>query len=79
MLLTSINLCWISIDPIIVFEGQINDSLLFNLYYWVSSETYKTRNDLNVVIFRELKSLGIQPPLQDPEVVEQRAGEHTHP
>ena len=66
-------------DPFIVFEGQIDNSLLFKLYYWVSSEEYVTRNDLNVVIFRELKSLGILPPLQDPEDVEQRAGEHSQP
>jgi len=66
-------------DPFIVFEGQIDNSLLFKLYYWVSSEEYVTRNDLNVIIFRELKSLGILPPLQDPEVVEQRAGDHTEP
>jgi potassium efflux system protein len=66
-------------EPIVVFEGQIDESLQFKLYYWVTSETFKTRTDLNVAIFRELKSLDLQPISQIHDVVESSAGEHPHP
>lgn len=56
-------------EPFVLFEGQVDQALQFKIYYWLISEIFKTRSDLNLQIYRELKSLGVELPLQAYEVV----------
>jgi small-conductance mechanosensitive channel len=54
--------------PVVSFEGQSEQSLQFHFYYWIVSEYFKTRTDLNSAILRELKSIGVELPLHVVEV-----------
>jgi len=50
--------------PFVVFEGQIEQTLQFKLYYWLVSDMFKTRSELNLAIYRELKTLGVELPVR---------------
>jgi potassium-dependent mechanosensitive channel len=50
-------------EPFVVFEGQVEQSLQFKLYYWLVSEMLKTRSDINLQIYRELKTMGVELPI----------------
>ncbi|MBX2964419.1 MAG: mechanosensitive ion channel [Cyclobacteriaceae bacterium] len=56
-------------EPFVLFDGQTDQSLQFKLYYWLVSDMFKTRSDLNLQIYHELKYLGVELPLQTYEVV----------
>lgn len=51
-------------EPVVVFEGQVDQSLQFRLYYWLVSDMLKTRSDINLQIYRELKTMGVELPVQ---------------
>ncbi len=44
----------------VVFEGQLDQVLLFKLYYWQIEEILVTRGDLNVQIYTALREMGIE-------------------
>jgi small-conductance mechanosensitive channel len=46
--------------PFVIFEGQKEQVLIFNLYYWQDGEVMITRSELNTHIYNSLKSLGIE-------------------
>ncbi len=46
--------------PFVIFEGQKEQVLIFNLYYWQDSEIMITKSELNTQIYNSLKSLGIE-------------------
>lgn len=56
-------------EPFVLFEGQLDQSLQFKLYYWLMSDMLKTRSELNLQIYRELKSLGVELPVPVHEIV----------
>jgi len=50
-------------EPYVVFDGQVEQSLQFRLYYWLVSEMLKTRSEINLQIYRELKTMGVELPV----------------
>jgi len=46
--------------PFVVFEGQKEHALIFNLYYWQDDEVMNTKSELNTHIYNSLKSLDIE-------------------
>jgi small-conductance mechanosensitive channel len=46
--------------PFVIFQGQSEQSLLFNVYYWQVGELLRTRSELNLAIYEELKAKGIE-------------------
>jgi potassium efflux system protein len=46
--------------PLVIFEGQKEQVLIFNLYYWQDDELMITKSELNTRIYNSLKSLGIE-------------------
>ncbi len=46
--------------PFVIFEGQKEQVLIFNLYYWQHEEVMITKSELNTNIYNSLKSLGIE-------------------
>lgn len=55
-------------EPFVLFEGQLDQSLQFKIYYWLVSEIFKTRCELNIQIYRELKELGVELPIPIQEI-----------
>jgi small-conductance mechanosensitive channel len=56
-------------EPFVLFDGQVEQSLQFKLYYWLMSDLLKTRSELNLQIHRELKSLGVELPVPVHEII----------
>jgi potassium-dependent mechanosensitive channel len=50
-------------EAFVLFEGQIEQTLQFKLYYWVISDLFKTRSDINLRIHRQLKTKGLELPV----------------
>jgi small-conductance mechanosensitive channel len=50
-------------ESFVLFEGQIEQSLQFKLYYWIMSDFFKTRSEINLAIYSELKSMGVELPI----------------
>jgi small-conductance mechanosensitive channel len=46
--------------PFVTFDGQKDQVLIFNLYYWQDDEAMNTKSELNTHIYNSLKSLGIE-------------------
>lgn len=55
-------------EPFVLFEGQLDQSLQFKIYYWLVSDIFKTRCELNLQIYRELKELGVELPIPVQEI-----------
>ena len=45
--------------PFVIFGGQLEQSLLFKVYYWQVGELLITRSELNLQIYETLKDQGI--------------------
>jgi len=56
--------------PFVIFEGQKEQDLIFNLYYWQDDEMMQTRSELNTHIYNSLKSLGIEISIPIIEIVQ---------
>ncbi len=46
--------------PFATFEGQLDQSLLFKVYYWQVGELLSTRSELNLQVYAALKEKGIE-------------------
>ncbi len=46
--------------PFVIFQGQHEQSLVFDVYYWQVGEVFITRSELNIGIFKALKAKGIE-------------------
>jgi small-conductance mechanosensitive channel len=55
-------------EPFVLFEGQLDQTLQFKTYYWLISNIFKTRCELNLQIYRELKELGVELPIPVQEI-----------
>lgn len=55
-------------EPFVLFDGQLEQSFQFKIYYWLISGMFKTRGELNLKIFRELKELGVELPIPVQEI-----------
>lgn len=55
-------------EPFVLFEGQLDQSLQFKIYYWLVSDIFKTRCEINIQIYRELKEIGVELPIPIHEI-----------
>jgi small-conductance mechanosensitive channel len=55
-------------EPFVLFDGQLEQSLQFKIYYWLISGIFKTRGELNLQIYRELKEIGVELPIPVHEI-----------
>jgi small-conductance mechanosensitive channel len=55
-------------EPFVLFDGQLEQSLQFKIYYWLISGIFKTRGELNLQIYRELKEIGVELPIPVQEI-----------
>lgn len=46
--------------PFVIFQGQQEQSLIFDVYYWQTGEVFITRSELNIDIYNALKAKGIE-------------------
>jgi hypothetical protein len=46
--------------PFVIFQGQHEQALVFDVYYWQVGEVFITRSELNIEIFKALKEQGIE-------------------
>ena len=46
--------------PFVIFQGQLEQSLVFDVYYWQVGEVFLTRSELNIKIFKALREKGIE-------------------
>jgi small-conductance mechanosensitive channel len=47
-------------QPFVIFQGQLEQSLVFDVYYWQIGEVFITRSELNLGIFKALREKGIE-------------------
>jgi small-conductance mechanosensitive channel len=50
-------------EPFVLFEGQVEQSLQFKVYYWVMTDFFKARSEINLRIYHELKAMGVEVPI----------------
>ena len=55
-------------EPFVLFEGQLDQTLQFKLYYWLISDIFKTRCEINLQVYRELKEIGVELPIPIHEI-----------
>jgi small-conductance mechanosensitive channel len=55
-------------EPFVLFDGQLEQSLQFKIYYWLISGIFQTRGELNLQIYRELKGIGVELPIPVQEI-----------
>jgi small-conductance mechanosensitive channel len=55
-------------EPFVLFDGQLEQSLQFKIYYWLISGIFQTRGELNLQRYRELKGIGVELPIPVQEI-----------